>query len=302
MMGCLRGCVSASFLGVTLLCSIGRAVPLNVPAFSTITVSPGQEYDYATVQSNGVLIMNGGVVGITSAPTPSVTVSTGGRFYMNAGLIQFFDNRGVAELYGGSQSTFTSENRGYVKIAGYDPGIQLAHYTGTVEVFHLATNRTNWEIISEVTDGAPVIRFFSLTNTLAAGTYTVATLPKTTLGNLAFHTNHAQFWNPLTNTSVRTDVNMRTTWPGTVEVLSYVPVSPIAITCRVQSSSTVFPGNPEVFWNTESGRVYQVERALDLGLQDWVAPLPPVTATGDSERVFATGILPQMLFRVLLRH
>ena len=293
----LRGYLAAAVAGVMLLCAMGWAAPLNVPAFTQITIYPGQVFDYATVQSNGVLIMSGGAIGTNSYPTSSVTVLQGGRFYMNAGRIQYFDNRGITEMYGGAQSTVSSENRGYVKVAGGDPGIQLSHYTGTVDVFYLATTRTNWEIISEVTDGAPIVRFFSLTNTLAPGIYTVATLPKTTLGNLAFHTNHALFWNPLTNKSVRTDLNIRTNWPGTVEVLSYVPVSPIAITSRIQQASPLM-----LSWNAQSGRVYQIEDALSLPLQDWLPSGAPITATGATASINLAGLFSEIYYRILLRH
>lgn len=292
-----RGYLAAFFAGALLLCAMGWAASLNVPAFTQITVYPGQVFDDATVQSNGVLIMGGGVIGTDTDSTASVTVLQGGRFYMNAGRIGYFDNRGIAELYGGAQSTSASENRGYLKIAGYDPGIQLVHYTGTVDVFYLATNRTLWEIYSVVTNGAPAIRFFSLTNTLATGTYTYGTLPASSIPPGRVHTNHALCWNPLTNKSVRTEIVIATNWSGTVEVRSYVPVSPIAITGRLQQASPLL-----LSWNSESGRVYQIEDALSLPLQDWLASGPPTTATGTTAAAGLSGLFSSIYYRVLLRH
>lgn len=281
---------------LVIFCSTSWSAPLNVPAFTHITVYPGQFYDYATVQSNGVLIMSGGEIGTNSATTPSVTVLQGGRFYMNAGSIQYFDNRGITELYGGAQSTESSENRGYVKIAGGDPGIQLIHYTGTVDVIYLATNRTFWEIYSVVTSGSPTIRFFSLTNTLAEGTYTSATLPKSLVTDVYVHANHALFWNPITNADVRTEIVIATNWPGSVVVQVYTPLVSHSVTCAIQQASPV-----NVSWNSVSGRTYQVEDALSLTMQDWLAVGVPVTATGSTTSVDHSGIYPAAFYRAWLR-
>lgn len=297
MHGGLRGYLSAAAGGMALLGVAAWAATLNVPGFSQITVFPGMVYDSATVQSNGVLIMSGGAIGTNSAPTPSVTVLQGGKFYMNAGRIQYFDNRGIVELYGGAQSTEASENRGYVKVAGGDPGLQLIHYTGTVDVFYLATNRTAWEIYSVVTNGAPTIRFFSLTNTLAAGTYTYGTLPSSPVPPGRVHTNHALLWNPITNKSVRTEVLIASNWPGTVVVQVYTQLPAHSITCRIQSVSSLM-----LDWSAASGRVYQVEDALSLTLQDWLAAGAPVTATGALASVSLSGIFSNIHYRVLLRH
>ncbi len=290
------GVAAAGFV-VSLGCWTSLAAPLNVSGGTQITVYPGQVYDYATVQSNGVLIMSGGAIGTNSAPTASVTIAPGGRFYMNAGRIQYFDNRGIAELYGGAQSTDASENRGYVKIAGYDPGIQLVHFAGTVDVYYLATNRTLWEIYSVVTDGAPAIRFFSLTNTLAAGTYTYGTLPTSNHPAGRIHTNHALLWNPLTNKNVRTEILIATNWLGSVSVQPYSPLSPIAITCGIQEAST-----PQVVWNSVSGRTYQVEAAWTLGINSWFAAGVPMTATGSTTAGSVPGSPSPVFYRVWLRH
>lgn len=287
------GAVAA--IGFVSFCATSWAAPLNVPAFSQVTVYPGQEFDYATVQSNGVLIMSGGAIGTNF--TPSVTVVQGGRFHMNDGRIQDFDNRGITELYGGAQSTSSSENRGYVKIAGGDPGIQLIHYTGTVDVFYLATNRTSWEIYSVTTSGAPTIRFFSLTNTLTAGTYTYAALPSASIPPGRVHTNHALLWNPLTNTSVRTEILIATNWPGSVVVQVYTQLDAHSVTCSIQQASPV-----AVSWNSVSGRTYQIEDALTLTPDDWLAVGVPVTATGSIMSANYSGVYPAAFYRARLRH
>jgi hypothetical protein len=294
---CFRIHVVCASLWLAIGGATSRAAPLNVPPFAQITVYPGQVYDYATVQSNGVLIMSGGAIGTNSAPIASVTVLQGGWFYMNAGNIQYFDNRGVTELYGGAQSSESSENRGYVKIAGGDPGFQLLHYTGTVDVIHLATNRTSWEISSAVTSGSPTIRFFSLTNTLAAGTYTSATLPKSSTPAGHVHTNHALFWNPISNTSVRTDIQIASNWPGSVVVQVYTQLADHSVTCAIRQVSPV-----NVSWNSVSGRVYQIEDALSLTAQDWLAVGVPVTATGSTMSANYSGIYPAAFYRAWLRH
>ena len=104
-----------------------RAASLDVDFGQTIVVSNGAVYDSAVVRNGGVLILDGGAIGTNALP--SVNVEAGGRFVVYDGEINYFDNRGSVELYGGRQSTYSSENRGYLRIAGGDPGTRSSTLT-----------------------------------------------------------------------------------------------------------------------------------------------------------------------------
>jgi len=275
------------------------AAPLTVNAFTLVQIFPGQYYDSAIVRSNGTLVMNGGGIGTNLLVfTPSVTVEQGGQFYFNDGLIKDFENDGIVEFYGGRQSTVSSVNRGYVKLAGGDPGIQLIHHKGTVDVYYLATNRLAWEINSEVTNNAPAIRIFSLTNSVPVGIYTYATLPgwaSTPYGKS--NSTYSLQWAPVTNKQLKTEITIASNWLGTVTIAQYIPIS--GITCSIRR--TAFN---EVSWNSVSGRTYQVQDALDLILEgDWYNTGTPTYSTSTNSLINdANPFLDNRYYRVLLRN
>ena len=284
--------------GVCLGCSLAisaSALSLVVNTNSVFTLFPGQYYDSAIVRNNGVLIMNGGAIGTNVSP--SVTIEAGGRFCFNGGLIQDFDNRGMVEFYGGRQSTVTSVNRGYVILAGGDPGIQLSHWDGVLDIHYLATNRTAWEVDATTAIATPIIRIFSLTNSLSPDFYHYGTLPSVPIPPGAVHTNHALLWNPATNREVRTEIIMASNWPGSVHVLAYAQPPANSITCFIHRSSPV-----EVGWSSLTGRTYQVEDAFDLGIQDWFALGTPVPGTGTTTTITSAGFIPTRFYRVRLRY
>ena len=129
-----------------------HAVTLDVTLGQTRTVSSGEVFTEAFVRNGGVLILDGGTISNGAALTsPSVTVDPGGRFIFNSGSIHYFENWGITELYGGIQSTYTSENRGYLKYAGGNPSYsneygQLSLFDGTVDIYSTASNRLLWYI------------------------------------------------------------------------------------------------------------------------------------------------------------
>ena len=284
------------FLGCTLAGS-ALAVSLDVAANSVITVFPGQYFDSAIVRSNGVLILNGGGIGTNTYPSPSVTIQAGGRFCVNDGSIQYFENSGIVELYGGRQSTVSSLNLGHVILAGGDPGIQLLHWGGTLDIRYLATNRTSWEVDATSAVATPAIRIFSLTNTLPDNIYYYGTLPGVPIPPGVVHTNHALLWNPVTNSAVRTDIIIPTNWPGSVSVITYSPLPANSITCFIQRASAVTVG-----WSSLTGRIYQVEDAFDLGIQDWLALSTPVPGTGVTTTILSAALTTNRLYRVRLRY
>jgi len=292
----------ASFYGLALLISSSllplnvSAQNLNVPAFTSVTLYPGDYYDTAIVRSNGVLVLNGGEIGTLS--NGILQIEQGGKFYMNEGGIYTFENDGEVGFYGGRQSTDSSVNRGYVKLAGGDPGIQLIHNKGTVDIYYLATNRLSWEINTEVTNNAPAIRIFSLTNSLATGTYTYATLPN--WASTPFGISNSMYslqWSPVSNRQLQTEITIASNWLGSVTVSQYVPLSS-AITSSIRR--TAFN---EVSWNSVSGRTYQVQDALNLIAGDWENMSTPISSTGTVSLINdANPFLQERFYRILLRH
>ena len=280
-------------LGLSWETPSASAASLDVGLGQTFVVSTGQLFDYAVVRNGGVLVLDGGLIGTNALP--SVLVEEGGRFVFNSGAINYFENRGVAELYGGTQSTSSSENRGYLKIAGGDPGTQIGHFDGTVDVYHTATNRTAWEIDSATTNGDPQIRFFSLSNSLAAGSYTFATLTPTTPfpGGKTYH-DLARFWTPSgTQLVAQVDVMLPSNWPG--KVWSYKYTAPTSPTSSVRTAV-------EISWTAVSGRTYQVQATTNLISGPWRNLELPTMCESATGSVFDAASDTNKTYRVLLRH
>ena len=269
------------------------AASLDIGLGQTRAVAAGEIFDSAVVRNGGVLILDGGLIGTNALP--SVLVEEGGRFVFNSGAINYFDNRGVTELYGGTQSTFSSENRGYLKIAGGDPGIQIVHFDGTLDVYHTATNRTVWEIDSATTSAAPQIRFHSLSNSLAVGSYTYATLAPTTPfpGGKTYH-DLAKFWTPSgTQLVAQVDVTLPSNWLG--KVWSYKYTTPAAPTSSVRTAV-------EISWTAATGRTYQVQATTNLIAGAWRNLELPVTCDSTTGSVLDATADTNKTYRVLLRH
>jgi hypothetical protein len=153
------------------------AVSLEVLMGQTRVVTAGQVYDSATVRNGGVLILDGGTISnvVPALALPSVIVDAGGRFIFNSGYIHYFENHGSTELYGGNQSSYSSENHGYVKFAGGDPGSggsQLVHNDGRVDVYYVPTNRVTLGNLCGFHQYLECsVHLYTFTNTLAAGSY-----------------------------------------------------------------------------------------------------------------------------------
>lgn len=272
-----------------------RAVSIDVFPGPPIRTLPGSYFDSARIRNGGTLILHEAAIG-TNAPGgfASVTNNSGGRFVMNSGAIHSFDNSGTMEFYGGSQSTVSSENRGTLILAGGDPGFQLVHFDGTVEVYHLAASRTNWEIDAS---GSSVIRIHCVTNSLPFGTYTYATLPAgTSIPGGKTYRNHAQTWAPGGNRELATDITILSDWSGSVEIVAYTPPALPALSI----SRGTFT---EVRWGTEADRSYQLEATLDLTAQEWVPFEPPKAGTGGTVTSFDfDSSMPSRVYRVTVRH
>lgn len=242
------------FLAGLLLGAIAApAASLNVDFGQTMVVSNGAVYDDAVVRNGGVLILDGGAIGTNAMP--SVNVEAGGRFVVYGGTINYFENRGIVELYGGQQSTISSENRGYLRIAGGDPGIQIVHLDGTLDVYSTATNRPAWEIDSTTTNGNPQIRLYCVSNSLAPGSYPYAALtPASYNSSGKIYHDQARFW-PNTQIVVQVNISMASNWPGLVQ--SIVRSNPKSPVLRTRPAI-------EVYWTSQTGRTYQVQRCTNL--------------------------------------
>lgn len=272
------------------------AAGLTVDLGQTRSVGVGQVYESATVRNGGVLILDGGIISNAAAPAaPSVVVEAGGRFVMNSGAIHYYDNRGVVELYGGRQSTESSENRGYLRVAGGDPGSYLINFgDGVVDIYHAATSRPAWEVSGSGTSGIPAIRFFSVTNTLAPGSYSFATLPTTVYrpGGKEYH-DVATNWTPVGLTGQTVTINLDTNWPGKVWVMAYA--QPTVITSDIRTAV-------EVIWKSTSGRVYQVQSTTNLISGPWVSVGLPVHAASNLASVCDPADDTNKVYRIVQRH
>lgn len=282
---------------LTLLVSVpAHAVSLEVLMGQTRVVTTGQVFDTATVRNGGVLILDGGVI---SNGSPSITVDAGGRFIFNSGYIHYFDNRGSTELYGGTQSGDSSENRGYVKYAGGDPGpggSQLVHFDGRVDVYYVPTNRVLWEINGASTNGNPSVHLYTIANSLSAGSYTYNTLP-TSLnlgpGGKVYY-DIVTYWRPgPLSPAQQIDILLVTNWPGKVWVYNYIPLP--VYTSSVRTAV-------EINWNAVSGHTYQVQCTTDLLSGVWQNLGVPVNPDSSTGSVCDTTYATNKMYRVLLRH
>ena len=257
--------------------SAASAASLDVDFGQTVVVSNGAVYDDAVVRNGGVLILDGGAIGTNALP--SVSVEAGGRFVVYDGTINYFENRGIVELYGGRQSTFSSENRGYLRIAGGDPGIQIVHLDGTLDVYSTATNRTAWEIDSSTTNGSPQIRLYCVSNSLAPGSYPYAGLtPASYYPFGKVYHDQARFW-PNTQIVAQVDIAVVSNWPGTV--YSYAHSGPKAPVLRTRPAI-------EISWASQTGHTYQVQRCTNLVEAVWHNLGLPVFAQGTNSFVLDT--------------
>ena len=285
----------------TLIITPLLAVTLEVPLGQTRVVSVGEVFTEAFVRKGGVLILNGGPISNGAAlSSPSVTVDPGGRFVFNSGSIHYFENWGVTELYGGIQSTYTSENRGYLKYAGGNPSFsneigQLTLFDGTVDVYSAASNRFYWEIEAGSTSGTPAIRFFTTANTLAPGSYTYATLPNINLnpGGKTYN-DIATYWSQGALLNARqVNIGLVSNWPGKVWVYNYIP--PTAFTTTVRTAI-------ETAWNSQSGRTYQVQSTTNLPGGIWNKHGLPVLSHSSTAAVCDSAYDTNKMYRVLLHH
>lgn len=267
------------------------AANLTVDVGETAVVGAGQSFGVATVRNGGVLVMEGGAI---TNDFGSVTNEAGGRLIFNSGYIHDFVNYGLAELYGGTQSLVSSENRGYLKLAGGDPGIQIVHFGSMLDVYSYATNRTAWEISSDTTNGAPGIRIFCLSSSLPVNTYTWNTLPTHAGfpgGRVCRTTN--RFWVSGVVWTGIIDISVRTNWGGSVKIVTYVP--PTTVTSGVRPAV-------EVTWNAVAGRTYQVQKSTDLIGGVWTSVGLPYVAQSALGSVCDSAGNTGTSYRVLIRH
>ncbi|MDD5705817.1 MAG: hypothetical protein PHR35_07815, partial [Kiritimatiellae bacterium] len=252
-------------------------------------------------ENGGVAVINGGAIGTNPAlATAGVDVRAGGRFVMNGGLINYYQNYGAVALYGGQQtSSSSSENRGSLEIAGGDTGWQLVHLGGTVDVFYPYTNAPNWEIDAGGTNCTPmpVIRIYCDRSTLDFGEYTVAqlleeggTIPYP--GLVLFKESVIQ-WTPWGSESTVIDLLIESNWNGRVVIADYVhPASP----------TNDIGAAVEVRWLGATGRTYQVQTCTNLVSADWKNLRLPVTGAVGTNYVLDTMHSPAKFYRVKLVH
>jgi len=138
-----------TFLILFAFLTTAPAADTYVLSGETLRVGEGEHYERIVVYPHGTLLIDGG--SITQAPPitlDSVEVSAGGSCVMTNGVIDYFMNNGRVEMYGGSTGSSSSENHGYMMLAGGDPGGQIVQQGGVLDIFYTATTRTNLEISS----------------------------------------------------------------------------------------------------------------------------------------------------------
>lgn len=276
------------------------AVSLEVLMGQTRVVTAGQVYDSATVRNGGVLILDGGTISnvVPALFLPSVIVDAGGRFIFNSGYIHYFENHGSTELYGGTQSDYSSGNYGYVKYAGGDPGpspSQLIHNDGRVDVYYVPTNRINWEIYVDSTNTECSVHLYTFANSLAAGSYKYNGLPTSFA-----HSQGKEYWDIVTYWTPgpllagrQITLNMDSNWPGKVWVYNYIPLPTYTSSVRTAV---------EINWNAVSGHTYQVQCTTDLVNGVWKDLGLPVNTDSSTGSVCDTTRETNKMYRVLLRH
>lgn len=273
------------------------AVSLEVLMGQTRVVTAGQVYDSATVRNGGVLILDGGTISnvVPALALPSVIVDAGGRFIFNSGYIHYFENHGSTELYGGNQSSYSSENHGYVKFAGGDPFTQLVHNDGRVDVYYVPTNRITWEIYVDSTNTECSVHLYTFANSLAAGSYKYNTLPNTFTNPYGkVYYDVVTYWTPGPLLAGRQiDLFMVTNWPGKVWVYNYIPLPTYTSSVRTAV---------EINWNAVSGHTYQVQCTTDLVNGVWKDLGLPVNTDSSTGSVCDTTRETNKMYRVLLRH
>ncbi len=287
--------VTSSLLIITPL----RAVTLDVPLGQIRVVSAGEVFTEAFVRNGGVLILDGGTISNGAAlSSPSVTVDPGGRFIFNSGSIHYFENWGVAELYGGTQSSYASENRGYVKFAGGDPGSspsQLVHSDGRVDVYYVPTNRILWEINVTSANSDSSVHLYTFANSLAPGSYKYNTLPTSLAhGTGKEYWDIVTYWTPGPLLAGRQiTLNMDSNWPGKVWVYNYIPLPTYTSSVRTAV---------EINWNAVSGHTYQVQSTTNLPGGIWKNFGLPVLAQSSTAAVCDSAYDTNKMYRVLLYH
>lgn len=241
----------------------------------TLTVGTGTSMDRVVIYPNATLILDGG--SITSSPAmDSVEVSAGGKCIMLDGYTDYFLNSGRLEMYGGSTSLSSSENHGYMKLAGGDPGIQIVLFDGVVDIFYPAATRTNLEISASTANPAPAVRIHTLTNSLGYGLFEIGDLgtPSLTYPGGAEYDIDGTYWSPDGDIDMTLTLNVPSNWNG--KVLSdrmEVPAS-TSIVCTIDSAVALT-------WASFSNRGYQVQSTTNLLSGTWQdLGLPVYDTTG----------------------
>ena len=247
----------------------------------TLSVGPLAYHDRVVVQQGGTLILEGGSIGTNeTGVVEDVLVEPGGRFIMRSGSLRFFTNRGRTEVYGGTAGPTSSENRGSLVLAGGDIGFQLVHFDGELDLFRLPANRTSFEISSNTTAASPVIRIHALVSTVPWGSYNIKTLPsKTAYPGFYIHTSSNQFDLNGGIHSAQLGMELAISWTGRVEYIEYRrPVAAVGSISRALA----------VQWRSSAGRVYQVQKAVNLKGGLWEDLGTPQIGTGSTLRAYDT--------------
>lgn len=288
---------------VAVACSVveAKADTFTVQLGQTVELRDGDYYEQIIIENGGIFIMNGGAVGTNEhGNAASVDVKPGGRFVMNAGEINYFNNRGVAEIYGGQAIRHngvaaTSVNLGYLKIAGGDIGWQVFN-GGDDAILDLFYYSSKKESIEVVIGGNAITRIHSVSNTLEFGEHSFSELDLSfPVDSVAIHSMTAELWSPGGSYEVSIEI-LSMEWPeAEAQVVSSEFREP------QQFASEIDPA-VMVSWNGEVGRTYQVQSTTNLTENVWVnVGLPVHASTENNYTLDTTKGASRKTYRVILR-
>jgi len=263
----------------------------------TLQVGAGDHHERVVVYPQGTLLIQGG--SITQAPPihmDSVEVSAGGRCVMTNGVIDYFMNNGHVEMYGGSTGSSSSENHGYLMLAGGDPGGQIVQKGGVLDLFYTATTRTNLEISSDNNNPPDATRIFSISNSLGFGMFEVGDLPLVVVAPpWAEVTMDVTFWTPTGNFNATLTHLIPTNWNGTIVSEPMVAPSPTDVVCQIDSAV-------ELEWASISNRGYQVQYTTNLLSGTWQNLGSPVYSTEGTNQYFDSANEEIKAYRAKILH
>ncbi len=278
-----KSCRIGLFLALLALPGMTRAgtVQTLIPSGETLVVT-NDFYARCTVHPNATLLIEGG--SITQAPpvtNAAVEIAAGGTCVMRSGHADYFNNNGRLQFLGGSTSLSSTENHGYMILAGGDPGIQIVNQGGFLDLYRPAAGRTNLEISADNSVPGDIIRIFSITNTLGYGWFDIEDLSPLVVvyPPYAEFEMSAKFWDNGSNFYADLTFLIPTNWNGLIisEPFDIPPTNEITLAIEPAVGLS---------WASTNHRGYQVQSTSNLVSGTWSDFGLPVPSLSPTNRMF----------------